>query len=173
VTESIPASAQTSTGEWRNPKRGESIVSAVSVGIVFILFASVYIIALPASLWDSVVTFFTDLSMRQVPGTGIYLPAPMNPAEHTVLYTAAYQFCLGLIFLQVVVLLIRLFWNSPVRKIAETVGDIVFWSGSALLVTTFLNANTTINTWFAYWACILIVIGISLVVRAIVLLVKR
>ena len=168
MTESEPESA-----EWRNPKRGESIVGAVSVGVVFILFASVYILALPDNLWDSVVAFFTDLSMRQVPGTGIYLPAPMNPAEHTVLYGAAYQFCLGLILLQAVVLLIRLFWNSPVRKKAETVGDIVFWSGSALLVATFLNENTTISTWFAYWACILIVIGTSLTVRAIVLLIKK
>jgi len=53
------------------------------------------------------------------------------------------------------------------------VGDIVFWSGSALLVTTFLNADTTINTWFAYWACIVILIGISMIVRAMILLFKR
>jgi hypothetical protein len=159
--------------EMRNPKQGESIVSAVSVGVVFILFAATYVLALPASLWDSIIAFFSDFNIQQVPGTGIYLPAPIHPGQHTVVYTAAYQFCIGLVFLQAIVLLIRLFWSSPTRKTADTVGDLVFWTGSLLLIPTFLNSETTVNMWFAYWACILIVIGLSLIARAVVLLIRK
>jgi hypothetical protein len=42
-----------------------------------------------------------------------------------VLYTAAFQFCIGLGVLQVVLLAIRLAMGSPIRKTAETVGNLV------------------------------------------------
>jgi hypothetical protein len=101
------------------------------------------------------------------------LPAPANPAAHAVLYTAAFQFHIGLGILQVILLAIRLTMGSPISKTAETVGNLVKWFGGAYLITTYLNSTTTLSRWFMFWAGILIILGLSLIVRALVLLAKR
>jgi hypothetical protein len=152
---------------------GESIISAISVGAVFILIGLVFILALPNSLWDSTIRFFTSLTTRQVPGIGIALPAPINPGGHTVFYTAVFQFSLGLAFLQILVLFLRFGFVSRIHKLAETVGNLIFWFGASYLAYTYLNSSTTLNMWFAFWAGILIVIGLSIVARAAVSLAKK
>jgi hypothetical protein len=101
------------------------------------------------------------------------LPAPENPAAHAVLYTAVFQFHIGLGILQIILLAIRLTMLSPIGKTAETMGNLVKWFGGAYLVTTYLNNTTTISRWFMFWAGILIILGLSLIVRALVLLAKR
>jgi len=143
------------------------------VGAVFILIGVIYVATLPASLWDEVVAFFGSFSSVQVPGTGIYLPAPAVPAAHAVLYGAVFQFCLGLGILQVILLALRLAWHSPIGKTAETVGHLVFWLGASYLVFTLLNDATTLETWFVFWAAILVVLGVSLIIRALVLFARR
>jgi hypothetical protein len=152
---------------------GESIISAISVGAVFILIGLVFILALPNSLWDSAVSFFTSLTLRQVPGIGIALPAPSNPSGHATFYTAVFQFSLGLAFLQILVLFLRFGFVSRIRRLAETVGNLVFWFGASYLAYVYLNSSTTLNTWFAFWAGIIIVLGLSIVARAAVRLAKK
>ncbi len=159
--------------EKRTYRLGENVISAISVGYVFILIGLVYVLALPTNLFEKLISFFGSLTVRQVPGTSIFLPAPINPVAHNALYNAFYQFCLGLILLQIVVLLLRIVWHSPIRRTAETLGNLIFWSGAAWLAATFLNNRATVSTWFAFWAGILIVLGLSLVARSIVLLLKR
>ena len=154
-------------------KSRENLYAAISVGIVFILIGVVFVLAQPSSLWDSIVTFFSNFTLRSVPGTGISLPAPANPAAHAVVYTAAFQFCIGLGILQVILLALRLMTQSPIGKTAETMGHLVYWFGAAYLVTTYLNSTTTISRWFMFWAGILIILGLSLIVRALVLSAKR
>jgi hypothetical protein len=119
------------------------------------------------------VAFFNSFTSRSVPGTGISLPAPTNPAAHAVLYTAAFQFCIGLGILQVILLVLRLMMYSPISKTAETFGHLIYWFGAAYLITTYLNNTTTLNRWFMFWAGILIILGLSLIARAVVLLIKR
>jgi hypothetical protein len=143
------------------------------VGAVFILIGVIYVATLPASLWEEVVAFFGSFSSVQVPGTGIYLSAPAVPAAHAVLYNAVFQFCLGLGILQVILLALRLAWHSPIGKTAETVGHLVFWLGASYLVFTLLNDATTLETWFVFWAAILVVLGVSLIIRALVLFARR
>lgn len=157
----------------RRYKAREGLYSAISVGFVLILIGIVYALAQPSSLWESIVAFFSNLTTRSVPGTGISLPAPISPAAHTVLYGAAFQFCIGLGILQVIFLALRLTLKSPIGKTAETVGHLVYWFGASYLITTYLNNTTTINRWFMFWAGILIILGLSLIVRAFVLLTKR
>jgi len=152
---------------------GESIVSAISVGAVFILIGLVFVLALPNNLWDQTIAFFRSFTTRQVPGIGITLPAPINPGGHTVFYTAVFQFTLGLAFLQILVLALRIGFGSRVHKIAETVGNLVFWIGASYLVNMYLNSSTTLSTYFAFWAAIIIVLGLSIVARAAVLISKR
>ena len=159
--------------QTRTYKIGESVISAISVGAILILIGMAFVLAQPSSLWDSLMTFARDLTLDLVPGTLISLPAPANPATHTVLYTAAFQFFIGLGILQILLLLIRLMIQSPIAKTAETFGSLVYWFGASYLVSTYLNNTTTINEWFMFWAGTLITLGFSLVARAIVLFIKR
>jgi len=101
------------------------------------------------------------------------LPAPIPPNEHTVFYTAVLQFSLGVAFLQILVLALRIGFGSRTPKIAETVGNLVFWFGASYLVNMYLNNSTTLNSWFTFWAAIIMVLGISIVARAAVLMSKR
>jgi len=151
----------------------ERLFSALSAGTFFILLGIVYFINLPYNLWNEVLDFFGSFTLAQVPTTGIYLPAPLSPSSHAVLYGAVFQFCIGLGILQVIFLLLRLMLNSPISKTAETMGNLVFWFGAGYLVTTYLNSTTTISNWFVFWAGILIILGLSLIARSFVLLAKK
>ena len=161
------------SAQKRPRKIGESLISAISVGAVFILIGVVFVLAHPRSLWDSIVAFFSSFTLRSVPGIGISLPAPVNPAAHAVFYTAAFQFCIGLGILQVILLALRLMMYSSIGKTAETMGNLVKWFGGAYLITTYLNNTTTISRWFMFWAGILVMLGLSLIARAFVLFAKR
>jgi hypothetical protein len=157
----------------REYKAKERIYSAISAGIVLILLGIVYINSLPQSLLDKVIAFFNSFTFAQIPNTGIFVPAPINPAAHVVLYNAIFQFCIGVGILQIIMLTLRLTWNSPIGKIAETTGHLVFWFGTSYLVATYLNSATNMNKWFVFWAGILMILGLSLIARAFVLLARR
>jgi hypothetical protein len=157
----------------RTHKTGESLISAISVGAVFILIGIVFVLAQPRSLWDSIVNFFSNFTLRSVPNVGISLPAPTNPAVHTVLYTAAFQFSIGIGILQIILLVLRLGLRSSVSKTAEVVGNLVFWFGAAYMITIYLGNSPNTAEWFMFWAGILIMLGLSLIARALVLLTKR
>jgi hypothetical protein len=153
-------------------KAGEGIISAVSVGAVFILIGTVYVTTLPTSLWDKIVDFFKSFDVVKL-SDNLSLPAPAVPGAHAVVYNAAFQFCIGLAILQIILLTLRLMMHSPISKTAETAGNLVYWFGASYLVPTFLNSATTVATWFAFWAAILIVLGVSMIARAIVLFIMK
>ena len=159
--------------QMRMYKAKEGIYSAISIGAILVLIGIVYALAQPSSLWDSIITFFSNFTTRSVPGTGMSLPAPANPAAHAVLYTAAFQFCIGVGILQVILLVLRLAGRSSIGKTAETVGTLVYWFGAAYLITIYLSDVPDITQWFMFWAGILIMLGLSFIARAFVLLTKR
>ncbi|MEM3050484.1 MAG: hypothetical protein QXJ40_00140 [Candidatus Bathyarchaeia archaeon] len=159
--------------QTRAYRLSEGVISAISVGAVFILIGMVFVLAQPNSLWDSIVNFFTSFTIRSVPGTDIYLPAPSNTAVHGVFYNALFQFCVGLGILQILLLMIRFAVRSPVVKTAETVGNLVFWFGAAYLILLFLSAMPSLTQWFMFWASLLIMLGLSFFARAMVLLTRR
>ncbi len=152
---------------------GEAIIDAISIGVVFILLGSVFVLALPHNLFDAIVAFFSNLRMRSVGGTSLQLPAPANPGLHTVLYTAVFQFALGLALLQILILVLRIVFGSPIRKISETTGSLVFWGGASYLVNLYLNDSTMLRQWFDFWAALIIVIGLSIIVRGLVRFARR
>ena len=154
-------------------KARERVYSAISAGAFFILLGIVYVINLPSNLWDEMVYFFGRFTLAEVPGTGILLPAPISPADHAALYGAVFQFCIGLGILQIIMLVLRFTSQSSIGKTAETMGNLVYWFGSAYLVATYLNSTTTISMWFVYWAGILIILGLSFIGRSFVLLAKK
>ena len=82
------------------------------------------------------------------------------------------QFDIGIGVLQIIILALRLFYHSKTDKIAETVGNMIFWLGAAALVNTILQVGT-LQSWFEYWGALIVIVGISFVARAAVYFVKR
>ena len=157
----------------RQNSLGENIITAISIGTLLILIGTIYVATLPTSLFDEFTDFLGAFTTSPVGGTGLHLPVPTVPAAHATLYNAAFQFCLGIALLQVLLLLLRLVFHSSIGKTSETVGNLVFWFGASYLVATFLNSSTTADTWFAFWAAILMVTVVSMIARALVLFTKR
>ncbi len=161
---------------WERRQRrgpGEAIISAIAVGAVFILIGMVFVLASPNNLWDKIVAFFSNLTTRDFPNTTITLPAPANPGAHGVLYTALFQFSFGIAILQVIILALRLAVHSRLGRIAETIGNLIFWAGATYLISVYLNSSTTLTMWFSFWAALLITIGLSIVVRVLVQMAGR
>ena len=163
----------TRIGHGLTEKKKENLLTAIYIGSIFILLAVIYIVHLPNNLWDEILNFFMSLTLAPVPGTGISLPAPSNPAAHIELYTAAFQFAIALGIVEIVVLVLRVLLQSPVSRKAETIENIVFWLGTSYLITTYLVNMTIAGEWFVFWAGIILIFGLALLARAFVLIAQR
>jgi len=140
------------------------------VGLICVLIAVIYAINNAASLGNTFVKFFNSFYMTQVPGTSISLPAPINPAAFSAVYNVAFEFCLGIGLLEVLVLSLRIMLHSPLPRKAETIENIVFWLGTSYLALTYLANMVSASDWFVFWAGIILIAGLSLVARAFVLI---
>jgi hypothetical protein len=160
-------------GHGLSDKRKENLLSGIYIGSIFIILAVIYIASLPVSLWDEIVDFFSSLTLAPVPGTGIALPAPSNPASHMELYTAAFEFTIAVGIIEIVVLVLRVLMNSPMPRKAETIENIVFWLGTSYLIITYLVNMTIAGEWFVFWAGIILIFGLALLARSFILLAQR
>jgi len=152
-------------------KYRESLITAVSAGFFLILVGALFIIT-PA-LFNRVIDFFKNFAaLVQVPNTIIYLPAPRSPLDHRIVYTAVEQFAFAFGVFQIVILTLRFAARSPIDKKAETVGNLVFWIGVGYLTRTLLLQATRwpeLTTWFVFWAAVFMLVGVTLIIRAIIL----
>jgi len=155
-------------------RRGDGFITAVAVGGFLIVVGLVF--ALNPDLWQRIVNFFNDITTARFPFGGatssIALPAPENPFAHIALYNAVFQFDMGFGVVQLLVLALRVWTRSRINRVAESLGDVIFWLGAALLVNIFLLKGTQ-DGWFEYWAALIIVVGISFIGRGLVYFVKR
>ena len=147
---------------------GEGIFTAISVGFFFVLVGALLVTT--PNLFDRTLDFFKSFELSDVPHSNIIFPAPASPSSHTMLYQAAEQFSFALGAFQIVMLALRFFAQSPWGKRAETVGNLVFWLGAGFLVQNFLLETTQ---WFVFWSMLIIIIGVSLIARAIVMAAAR
>jgi len=152
----------------------EGLISAISAGVFFILVGAIFLTT--PNLFDRIIAFFRDFDLVRVPNLGnVYLPAPLFPRDHLVVYTAVEQFSYAWGLFQLVILALRFLVRSPVNKDAETVSNIVFWLGTGFLVrsllieTVRLSHITGITRYYVFWAAIIMLLGVSLIIRAIVL----
>ncbi len=144
---------------------GEGLITAIAVGGTIVILGIVFL--LTPDLPDKIVSFFQDLTSRSYPlsaGSTIVLPGPGNPEGHAAFYTGLMQFTIGIGILQLIILPLRLYFHSRIGRIAETGGNLVFWFGAAFLVSTFLLAGT-LSGWFEFWGALIVLIGVSIVVR--------
>lgn len=152
----------------------EGIFSAASAGF-FLTLIGIFFIIVP-DLFDKIVDFFQDFDLIHVPHmSSILLPAPENLAAHSTIYSTARQFSIVWSIFLVVLLAARFLAGSPNRKKADNLGDIVFWVGAAYFIHTMLVEVATLNfaRWFGFWATIIILIGVSLIARALYLAAVR
>ena len=152
-------------------KYRERLITAISAGFFLILIGVLFIIT-PA-LFNRIIDFFRNFAVLvQVPNTIIYLPAPTRPLDHRIVYTAVEQFAFAFGAFQIVILALRFAARSPVDKKAETVGNLVSWIGLGYLTRTLLLQATrwpALTTWFVFWDAVFMLIGVTLIIRAIIL----
>jgi len=154
-------------------KKRDGLITAVFFGLLFIMLAAVYYINISNNLWGNFNAFINSFFLSNIPGTSFPLPAPANPANYTVLYNTAFEFCLGLGILEMAILALRIVMRSPLARKAETIENLVFWLGASYLVITYLVKSTIVSEWFVFWAGIILIAGLALVARGFVLLAGR
>jgi len=158
----------------------EGLLSAISVGVFFVLLGMIFVTR--PGLYSALQNFVNTNAWtnRTIGNTTVTVPVPLDPGVHTEVYDAVLEFCLAWGFFQILILAFRFIVPSPRRRTARTISSIVFWFGAAYLINTYLIATTTItditqrqNNWFIFWAAIIVLLGVILIVRAIALAVLR
>lgn len=166
----------TENSQWFSRRHREGLISAISAGFFFMLVGAIFLTT--PNLFNNIIDLFSDFDIRRVPNLdNVWLPAPVHPFSSTnrVVYTAVEQFSYAWGLFQLVILALRFVVRSPVNKDAETVSNIVFWVGTGYLIRTFLietirfSLFTGLTRWFVFWAGIIMLLGVSLIIRAIVL----
>ena len=155
-------------GDRRHRSFQEGLITALAVGGVFIIIGLVFV--LTPNLVDKANTFFLDLNTVNYSlgnNSTLSLPAPIHPAQHLDFFTAVMNFLLAVGILQIIILAARLAVHSRIGKIAETVGNLIFWLGGAAVANVFLLAGT-LTGWFSFWALLIVFVGVSLVARGLV-----
>ena len=146
----------------------EGVLSAVSAGFFLILVGVLFI--LNPDLVSNVVHFFNNLKLEEVLGSNVHLPIP-GDGDYLLIYRTVQQFCLVWAVFSVAMLGLRFVFGSQARKKADGFGDSVFWFGAAYLIREYLVQMSTVDTirWFEFWASIVTLIGVSLIVRGVFL----
>jgi hypothetical protein len=148
----------------------ETLITAVAWGGFFIAVGVVF--GLTPGIGAAIEGFFSDLTGVTYPALygSIVLPAPANPAAHQLLYEAVFNFMVAIGVLQIVILIARLLVRSPIKRIAETAGNLIWWVGGSVVAYVYLLAGT-LSGWFTFWPSLIILAGISLIVQGAIRLV--
>lgn len=147
----------------------EGLFTAISVGFFLLLVGTLFVIN--PNLFGSIIDFFKDFKLVDVPNmNNIMFPAPESPQLHQTVYQAARQFSIAIGAFQIVILALRFVIPLSWGKRSETVGNLVYWIGASFLIQSFLIENTQ---WFTFWSTIIILIGVSIIVRAVVMAAAR
>ena len=141
-------------------------MSAISVGFFFILAGTIFI-ATP-NLPEKAIDFFQNFEVVRVASSQVYLPAPISPSAYVTIYQAVGLFSLLWAFFEIAMLIIRVFAGSLLRKKVDGASNVAFWFGAYYLIGVFLDETVTQSRWFAFWAAIVVLAGVTLLVRAVI-----
>ena len=143
-------------------QKEENWFGILSFGVFILLFALFFIIV--PDYWSSVEAFFGDFKFEEV-ASNVVFPVPQS--HHPVVYETIMRFCVVFGLFQFVVLALRLYFRSKVNKVAETVSNIVTWLGAAYMFNLLL-IRATVDFWFPFLGGVIVVFGVSLIVRSVV-----
>ena len=161
-----------------SPRYTEGLLSPISVGVFHLLIGAMFVITIPLNqpnLLDRIIALLRDFDTIQVHNSGVYLPAPVHPLAHSTVYKAVEQFSFVWGLFQIIILALRFAARSPLNKKAEAVSNFVFWVGTSFFISNFLFFTrwlavlSATTVWFVFWSMIIMLLGFSLIVRAIVL----
>ncbi len=141
----------------------QDILGAVTFGLLIILVA--ILIVLTPNIFPAIINFFTDFAFVEV-YPGFFFWAPQNPANHLLIYNAIFQFFIGTLVINIVVLFLRIIFQDTYRRQVESVGGIIFSVGAIWAAYNLLINYTTTGAITAFGGYILIIGGISLVISS-------
>jgi hypothetical protein len=147
--------------QWRDPYRRDD-TGLISFGAFLIILAVIYLTT--PNIASEVNAFLRDFQLVRVFENFWWL---VPRTSHPVLYVAAERFCYAFGLAQVGILGLRLAKRSSIHGIAETVSSVVFWLGAGY-VLGLLSQGMLL--WLSFIAASIILIGISVVVRALILI---
>lgn len=134
-----------------------------SFGFFLVLIGVIF--SVTPNLIDKIVDFFKDFKLMEV-YPNVSLPAPKS--NHPVLYTAVAEFCIAYGLFQIGILTLRIYFGDHLDRKAGTLSEVVFWLSAGYLVNV-LSVGI-IEDWFAFLSGFVILIGVSLVIRSLVIL---
>lgn len=137
----------------------------ISFGAFLIIIAVIYL-KTPGLLSDAK-AFVTDFRLVELfQNFRWFVPS----SNHPVLYYAAEQFCYAFGLVQILVLGLDFARRSSTHRKAETFSSIVFWLGAGYILSLLSQGALT---WLSFIAGLVILVGISIVARALVLVFAR
>ena len=149
---------------WHEKRHEEQDkLSLASIGFFLLLIGVIWIIT--PNISQKVIDFFKDFKLEEEVFPNVFLPAPAH--RHPIVYTALARFCFVFGLFQILILVLRFFFMEPVDRMAGTFSGIVFWLGAGFLANM-LSAGTI--KWLVFLGWIIVLIGLSLVIRSLVVL---
>jgi tellurite resistance protein TehA-like permease len=140
----------------------QDILGLASFGFFLMLVGIIWIVT--PNLLEEVRKFLEDFKLKEV-FPNVFLPAPAS--SHPVVYMAIARFCFVFGLFQIFILALRVVFREAVNKIAGTFSGMIFWLGAGF-VANMLSTETI--KWFAFVGWIIMLIGLSLVIRSLVVL---
>jgi hypothetical protein len=137
----------------------------ISFGAFLIIIAVIYLKT--PGLLSEAKAFVTDFRLVELfQNFRWFVPS----SNHPVLYYAAEQFCYAFGLVQILVLGLDFARRSSTHRKAETFSSIVFWLGAGYILSLLSQG---VLTWLSFIAGLVILVGISIVARALVLVFAR
>jgi len=133
-----------------------------SFGFFLVLLGVIFLVT--PNLGDEIIAFFKDFELVEV-YPNVFFPAPAS--NHPVLYTAVAEFCIAFGLFHIAILFLRFYLRDHLSRKAGAVSSVVFWLGTGYLLTVLLAGNVD---WFVFLSELIILVGLSLVVRSLVTL---
>ena len=137
-------------------------LSFVSLGFLLVLIGVIVLIT--PNPYEEAVAFFKDFKLVKI-YPKVSFPAPAS--SHSIVYRAAMGFCIAFALSQIAILVLRFVLRDSFDRKVGTLSGIVFWLGAGYLLSM-LTAET-IN-WFPFLGGLIILVGLSLVVRSLLAL---
>jgi hypothetical protein len=148
---------------WSEYHRDET--GWISFGAFLIIIAVIYLRT--PGLLSEAKAFVSDFHLVEL-FQNFWWYVPEN--NHPVLYNAAEQFCYAFGLVQIIVLGLEFARRSSTHRKAETLSGIVFWIGTGFVLSQL--SQGALN-WLSFIAGLIILVGISIVARALVLVFAR
>jgi hypothetical protein len=148
---------------WDEYRRDDT--SWISFGAFLIIIAVLYLRT--PGLVSAVNAFVHDFRLVQVFQNFYWF---MPSTNHPLLYAAAEQFCYAFGLVHIAVLGLEIAKGSSMHRKARTSSSIVFWLGAGYILS--LQSQGALS-WLSFIASLIILMGVSIVVRALVLVFAR